>query len=244
MNLYIRYFDIETLVTNVDDAIGFLSSIEDIEMNDRIAKDVREYFESTNHFPKRYKVRPKIYFIMIKTDANTMQEFKEYRQRSVTEANNEADTLTNAAPADTTPAEPLGNQSNDTYDDGRVYPMPDNGMGYDYQDAPMQRYDRRALREARTISLYTELFGWYEGVFDFKRVVTNPNTGKNEYRDTHFVVRCKAISGMDCYNRIIDYLQSCVDSRSQFPSPKGRNFSYEYLGACKPLPEEMVDYND
>ena len=82
MNLYIRYFDSETLVTNVDDALYFLDSIREIGMNDRIARDVRDYFESDNRFPKRYKVRPKIYFIMIKTDANTMEEFKDYRNRT------------------------------------------------------------------------------------------------------------------------------------------------------------------
>ena len=33
MNLYLRYFDQETLVTSVDDAIGFLKSIPEIEMD-------------------------------------------------------------------------------------------------------------------------------------------------------------------------------------------------------------------
>ena len=41
----------------------------------------------------------------------------------------------------------------------------------------------------------------------FKRVVLIPTSGKHEYRDTHFVARCKAVSGWDCYNRIIDYLK-------------------------------------
>jgi hypothetical protein len=34
MNLYLRYFDKETLVTNVDDAIAFLRSIPDIPMDE------------------------------------------------------------------------------------------------------------------------------------------------------------------------------------------------------------------
>ena len=60
-----------------------------------------------------------------------------------------------------------------------------------------------------------------------------PSTGKFEYRDTKFVARCKANSGMDCYNRIIENLHDRVDSRSQFPSAKGKNFHFKYLGMWK-----------
>lgn len=206
MNLYLRYFDSEILVTNVDDAIDFLDSIPEITMTSRIAEDVRQYFESDNRFPKRYKVRPKIYFIMIKTDASTMKEFKEYRANSISKANND----------ETPPAspEPL------SYRDDTQY----------LQHARMQ--------QNIVMALHTQRFGWYEGVFDFKRVVVVPATGKNEYRDTHFVAQCKAMSGIDCYNRIKEHLQMRVDSRSQFSSPKGKNFSFTFLGECKPLPEE------
>lgn len=206
MNLYLRYFDSEILVTNVDDAINFLYAIDELGMNEKIANDVRSYYNSDNHFPKRYKVRPKIYFIMIKTDANNMSEFKDYRARSIDRANDpDAPAMPQEAPA----------------------------------SAPAEFVSRRDKLNAPVImALQTPRFGWYEGAFDFKRVVTIPSTGKNEYRDTHFVVRCKAESGLDCYNRIIEHLQDRVDSRSQFPSAKGKNFSFEYLGDCKPLPEE------
>ena len=48
----------------------------------------------------------------------------------------------------------------------------------------------------------------------------------------------QAYSAQDCYNRIIDYLQSRedIDPRSQFPSVKGKNFQYSYIG-LKPLSE-------
>lgn len=203
MNLYIRYFDSETLVTNVDDALYFLDGIREIGMNDRIANDVREYFESDNRFPKRYKVRPKIYFIMIKTDANTMEEFKDYRNRS-------------------------GNQP----EPQQSY-SPTQQRNTSFAEHPQTPFARETKRKDKTSSLYDECFGWYEGAFDFKRVVTLPYTGKNEYRDTHFVVRCKAMSGIDCYNRIIDHLSERVDKRSQFPSAKGKNFSFRFLGFCK-----------
>ena len=94
------------------------------------------------------------------------------------------------------------------------------------------------MQQNIVMALHTERFGWYEGVFDFKRVVVVPATGKNEYRDTRFVAQCKAMSGIDCYNRIKEHLQMRVDSRSQFPSPKGKNFSFTFLGECKPLPEQ------
>jgi hypothetical protein len=38
---------------------------------------------------------------------------------------------------------------------------------------------------------------------------------------------------MDCYNRIVDYLRTRVDNRSQFPSAKGKKFRFSYLGRWK-----------
>lgn len=80
--------------------------------------------------------------------------------------------------------------------------------------------------------------GWYEGELDFKRVVLIPGTGKHEYRDTVFVARCKAFSGIDCYNRIVEYLRTRVDNRSQFPSAKGKKFHFKYLGMWKDLSQQ------
>lgn len=180
MNLYLRYFDKETLVTNVEDALDFLSSIPEIDLDDDLADDIREYAESDVYYPKRYKVRPRVYFIIIKTEAATMLDFKQKKA------------LRTVAPID-------GRES--------VAPV--------------------------LVRLNEEREGWYEGALDFKRVVMIPATGKHEYRDTHFVAQCKAISGIDCYNRIVDYLRSRVDGRSQFPSAKGKNFKFRFLGYCK-----------
>ena len=77
MNLYLRYFDRETLVHTVDEAIAFLSEIEDVDMNRILEADIREYAASDVFYPKRYKVRPRIYFIIIKTEADTMKDFKD-----------------------------------------------------------------------------------------------------------------------------------------------------------------------
>ena len=79
MNLYLRYFDSETLVSSVDEAIDFLSNIDEIGMNPVLEADIRDYAASDVLYPKRYKIRPRVYFIIIKTEAATMQDFKEKR---------------------------------------------------------------------------------------------------------------------------------------------------------------------
>ncbi len=181
MNLYLRYFDRETLVTNVDEAIDFLADIPEIGMNPVLESDIRDYVASDVFYPKRYKIRPRVYFIIIKTDAANMQDFKEKKA---------------------------------------VHPLP-----------PASGRDRGA--SPAVAKLNEVRYGWYEGILDFKRVLLVPGTGKFQYRDTHFVARLKAESGIDCYNRIVEHLQERVDERSQFPSAKGKNFKFTYLGQAK-----------
>ena len=77
MNLYIRYFDKEAFAFSVDEAINFLSGISEIGMNPELEADIREYAASDVCYPKRYKVRPRVYFIIIKTAAACMQDFKD-----------------------------------------------------------------------------------------------------------------------------------------------------------------------
>lgn len=181
MNLYIRYFDKETLVSSAEEAISFLSSIPEIGMNAELEADIRDYATSDVGFPKRYKVRPRVYFIIIKTAAASMQDFKDKKA-----------------------LRPTGKQP-----------------------------EHRESVAGTVNHLTEELSGWYEGILDFKRVVLVPSTGKYEYRDTHFVANVKAVSGLDCYNRIVEHLRERVDARSQFPSAKGKNFHFRYLGMWK-----------
>ncbi len=178
MNLYIRYFDQEILVPTVDEAIDFLSGIPEIGMNPVLEKDIRAYVASDVFYPKRYKTRPRVYFIIIKTEATSMQDFKEKKA---------------------------------------VHPI----------ETPQKGAPSTLSRLAE------EREGWYEGSIDFKRVQMVPGTGKFQYRDTHFVARCKAISGMECYDRIVAHLSERVDPRSQFPSAKGKNFRFSFLGKAK-----------
>lgn len=179
MNLYIRYFDKETLVHDVDDAIDFLSSIPEIGMDMDLEEDIREYAASSVYYPKRYKVRPRVYFIVIKTEAATMLDFKQKKALR-------SDIVEHKDPVPST-----------------------------------------------LVKLNEQNPGWYEGSLDFKRVILVPATGKYEYRDTHFVAQCKANSAMECYVRLVDYLRTRVDSRSQFPSAKGKSFKFKYLGMWK-----------
>lgn len=184
MNLYLRYFDKETLAHDVNEALDFLRSIPEIGMNANLESDVRDYANSDVYYPKRYKIRPRVYFIIIKTTAATMLGFKQKKA---------------------------------------LHSMPTN-------NAAAEKRDMSAMASTR---LNEEVHGWYEGTLDFKRVVLVPATGKHEYRDTHFVARCKAVSGQDCYNRIVEHLRGRVDGRSQFPSAKGKNFHFKYLGMWK-----------
>ena len=178
MNLYLRYFDRETLVSTVDEAIDFLKSLNEIDMTPDLEADIRDYAASDVFYPKRYKIHPRVYFIVIKTEAATMQDFKEKKA------------VHNEGPA-AKAASPVLTRLNEVCE------------------------------------------GWYEGSVNFKRVLLVPGTGKFQYRDTMFVARLKASSGMDCYERIIDYLRERVDERSQFPSAKGKNYKFHFLGYAK-----------
>lgn len=149
-------------------------------MNPLLEADIREYAASDIFYPKRYKVHPRVYFIIIKTEAKTLQDFKDKKA---------------------------------VHEGGEA---------------------KHTTKTTHTIMRLNEINdGWYEGIVDFKRVLLIPGTGKFQYRDTQFVARLKAISGMECYERMIDYLRERVDDRSQFPSPKGKNFKFRYLGKCR-----------
>ena len=76
LNLYIRYFDQEVVVCNFEDALDFLESI-DIELDKFLVDDLYNYYTSTMPYPKRYKTHHRNYFIVIKTTASTLTEFKE-----------------------------------------------------------------------------------------------------------------------------------------------------------------------
>ncbi len=191
-NLYVRYFDRDMLALSVEEVIDFLSTIPDIRITSELVSEVRAYAESDIPYPKRYKVRPRVYFILIKTNATTMAEFKANRRAGAP-----------AAAENETPTK----------------------------------------KEIKTTQLAIENPGWYRGTITFKRVIQIPGTMKFQYQDTRFSAYVKAMSGQDCYNRIVHHLKNRqdVDLRSQFPSARGINFSFNYMGA--ELPPELLQAN-
>lgn len=187
MNLYVRYFDDETVVPGVKGAVNFLQelNIPDFNIDQNFVDDLQAFVDSSITFPKRYKVHARYYFIVIKTNAETLDEFKMNNSKSVVD-----------------------------------------------NERPVIAFPKKV----KGVILSEEIPGWYDGQLDFKRVIAIPGTGKFQYKDTVFRALVKAVSPLDCYNRILGYIRNRgdVDERSQFPSPKGRNFVYTYLGVDRP----------
>ena len=180
MNIYARYFDQDILVYNLDELIDFLSNIPDIQVTQELIDDIRNYVEGDMPYPKRYKIRPRVYFILIKTTAESLEAFKANKKQ--------------AAP-------------------------------------PVVENEIQNKKEIRASQLTEEVYGWYKGTINFKRVIQIPGTGKFQYQDTVFSALTKATSGQDCYNIIVNHLKNRqdVDLRSQFPSAKGNNFEFKFV---------------
>lgn len=178
MNLYVRYYDGEAVVSSIDELIYDLKQfgVPENVIDDDFVDEVYEFINSKVVHPKRFRVSPRQYFILIKTNVSTLEEFKANAKRNTGVA--------------------------------------------------VAKNDRLAqLSEVNP--------GWYDGQVTFKRVVFSPRLNKFQYKDTVFRAKVKAQSPQDCYNRIILHLQNRqdVDPRSQFPSVKGHNFTYTFLGS-------------
>lgn len=76
MNIYLRFFTHEILVKSLSEAIDFLQSVPEIDVDEFLTTDLKQYVESDVMYPKRYKVKGRAYFIVIKTSAATLDEFK------------------------------------------------------------------------------------------------------------------------------------------------------------------------
>ena len=80
MNLFIRYFDHEALATNTEEAIAFLETIDEIKIDNSVANRIRAFIDSSNLYPFRLKVSYSNYVLFLKTEANTIEEFKDMEQ--------------------------------------------------------------------------------------------------------------------------------------------------------------------
>lgn len=183
MNLYVRYFDHDTLATNMDEVASFLGTLRDVKVNDDMFNRIEAFVHSDNVYPFRLKVSYSNYILFLKTDAKDLVEFK-YREK---------------------------------------------------QRKQQQSENRMTMAEKKRSQLQMlsqEQEGWYVASVMFKRVIMNPETGKCQYVDTNFRARLRAMSALDCYNRVIQHLKNRqdVDPRSQFPSVKSNNFHYEFIG--------------
>ncbi len=189
MNLYIRYFNDEFFAHSVDEAIEFLASlkIENFDLGKEFKHDLQLYADSDIPYPKRYKIHSRVYFIVIKTMADNLADFK---------------------------------------NKGNVHVDAEENEDLSFQNK----------KKMKISVLNEEVPGWYDGTLIFKRVIAIPGTNKFQYKDTRFRAQCKARSPIDCYNRIVAYLKGRqdVDTRSQFSSARGKNFSFTYLGNKRP----------
>ena len=77
MNLYVRYFDHEYLAKSVEDALGFLQSIQEIKVESNAASRITTFLNSSNLYPFRLKVSYSNYVLFLKTEAETLEQFKE-----------------------------------------------------------------------------------------------------------------------------------------------------------------------
>lgn len=194
MNLYLRFFDDEFLAHNVDEAIDFLKHMDigDFDLGDSFRADLEAFLASGSSYPKRYKVKARVYFTIIKTDKDTLADFKK------------------------------GNRSKECSVANKSL----------YEESG----DSLAHRRARLSKFYDVMPGWYDMTITFKRVIPIPGTNKSQYKDETIRVCCTAKSGIDCYNRVVDYLRrrKDIDRRSQYPSVKGHNVEFTYLGSKRP----------
>jgi len=81
MNLYVRYFDHETLATNIDEVAAFLSTLHDVNFNSDMINRIDAFVQSDNVYPFRLKVSYSNYILFLKTDAKDMADFK-YREKA------------------------------------------------------------------------------------------------------------------------------------------------------------------
>lgn len=76
MNLYVRYFDHETLATTIDEVVAFVATLHEVKSNPEMFNRVADFLHSDSTFPFRLKVSYSNYILFLKTEANTLDEFK------------------------------------------------------------------------------------------------------------------------------------------------------------------------
>lgn len=88
MNLYIRYFAHETLAHDLNEALAFIESIGEFNVNASFSERINNFIESTSTYPMRLKVSYSNYILFLKTPAENLEEFHILEQKNK-EANEE-----------------------------------------------------------------------------------------------------------------------------------------------------------
>ncbi len=81
MNLYVRYFNHETLATNIDEIVAFLSTIHEITVDDAMVERILHFVESESVYPFRLKVSYSNYVLFLKTEATNLEEFRQMERQ-------------------------------------------------------------------------------------------------------------------------------------------------------------------
>lgn len=76
MNYYARYFDSEGVFSSPQDLVDFISSIPQIMMTEELSDAIRKFCADKTSFPRHFRLPNKSTFIVIKTTANSLDEFK------------------------------------------------------------------------------------------------------------------------------------------------------------------------
>ena len=76
MNYYIRYFDNEEVFNNVDDLTNFLSEILNGDLTQELTDEVVGFCLDKTNFPRHFRLPNKTTFIIIKSNSQTLEEFK------------------------------------------------------------------------------------------------------------------------------------------------------------------------
>ena len=77
MNLYVRYFSNEAVVKTADEALDFLATIPEIRLENSARNRINTFIKSSNLYPFRLKVTYSNYVLFLKTEAETLEQFKE-----------------------------------------------------------------------------------------------------------------------------------------------------------------------
>jgi hypothetical protein len=76
MNYYARYFDSEGVFPTPEDLVDFISSISQILMTDELSDAIHKFCTDKTSFPRHFRLPNKNTFIVIKTNSETLDEFK------------------------------------------------------------------------------------------------------------------------------------------------------------------------